>query len=1342
MKRTLFLAVAVVFCTGANVWPQYDPVPGSDELYELFSPFFLAYGVSVASTATPAADSINPASSGFTQRPGADLNYLALVDFGDQGWGGNVLNVAGAVPTAYGVFGGSLHIIRSGLADFPLGTIFALNATAAKDLYPELAAGIGLRTLFGRADQFDIGVALDLGVLHTPGTVGRLSNVRWGATLQNAGRWMTPVAGAGGVPAPFTPQFSFQFDPVVRDRFQLTTGTTLSFPSFQNVKSGVGLTATLFDRIRLNLGWRVDLRQLIEADWEQRSMLPSFGIEGRFQVASSGTDGFIAERGWQQSELSPTVAAAPLYNGVWAIGAGTSASLGMIDFEPPAISVDSPRTLYISPNNDGVKDAAVFPLRITDDRYVAAWRAVVADAENNPVSTIENIDERPENRGFQNLADRILAVDSGVTVPQQIRWSGIADSGERVADGRYHFTVTAWDDNGNSRRTEEFLVVVDTQPPEISLQAGDPERSATTPIVFSPNGDGNKDSLRIEQRGSTEDRWVAEFRNVLGSVVRTRRWDSSAPQSFSWEGRTDASEVVPDGVYQYVVTSTDRAGNATTVAVDNIVVDTATTPITLDASTAWFSPNGDGRSDSITYTPTVPIARGVRRWALTIRDDQARVVRTYTDVRVVPPAVTWNGLDDQRRPLPEGVYSATLLVTYENGNQPTATAPPVAIDRTPPSASVRVDDPVFSPNGDGVKDTATVFQEASREERWTATVRNEAGTIIRSFTWPEFPEQTVTWDGRDNDGRFVPDGLYIYALQATDRAGNRDTSNPATIRLDTSETPVLIRAEYAAFSPNSDGLKDRQQLVLRTGSQSDISSYTIEVHDSENRLVRAYDGRGTVEEAVTWDGTTAEGMTVPDGTYRATFRVVYANGNTSGARTAGFLVDTTPPEVTLTPEYLLFSPDGDGRKDTVAIAQDSSSEDLWSATIQSTDGATIRSYLWRGTVSPVIWDGTDPAGNRVPDGVYTYSVSATDAAGNTASRRIERIVVDTRATRLFLTTSTRAFSPNGDGIRDSFELSAFAGLTDGADRWTLDIVDSEGTPVLSRNGTSVPASQTFAWDGRDQSGRIREGTFTAVYRVSYAKGNLPEAVSSPFSVDVSPPVVAVDLDPSPFSPDNDGVDDQLRIGIEVQEQTDIQAWRLEILDRNNRFFTEFVGRGMPARELAWDGRASDGELVISAEDYPYVLTMSDTLGNFATVEGVIPVDILVVRDGDRLKVQIPSITFEPDSPMLVTDPEDPRGAKNQAILTRLSEVFTKYGNYNVRIEGHAVNVSGTEQEELNELQPLSTARAQSVKDALVELGVTERRISVLGRGGTEPIVPHTDMDNRWKNRRVEFVLIR
>ena len=63
-----------------------------------------------------------------------------------------------------------------------------------------------------------------------------------------------------------------------------------------------------------------------------------------------------------------------------------------------------------------------------------------------------------------------------------------------------------------------------------------------------------------------------------------------------------------------------------------------------------------------------------------------------------------------------------------------------------------------------------------------------------------------------------------------------------------------------------------------------------------------------------------------------------------------------------------------------------------------------------------------------------------------------------------------------------------------------------------------------------------------------------------------------------------------------------------------------------------------------------------------------------------------------------------------------------------------------EQEEA--LIPLSKARAEAVKQALVKLGLDEARVATAGVGGAQPLVAFGDSVNRWKNRRVEFILIK
>jgi outer membrane protein OmpA-like peptidoglycan-associated protein len=45
-----------------------------------------------------------------------------------------------------------------------------------------------------------------------------------------------------------------------------------------------------------------------------------------------------------------------------------------------------------------------------------------------------------------------------------------------------------------------------------------------------------------------------------------------------------------------------------------------------------------------------------------------------------------------------------------------------------------------------------------------------------------------------------------------------------------------------------------------------------------------------------------------------------------------------------------------------------------------------------------------------------------------------------------------------------------------------------------------------------------------------------------------------------------------------------------------------------------------------------------------------------------------------------------------------------------------------------------------VRQALVERNIPADRMTSVGAGSTQPVVPHSDLKNRWKNRRIELIL--
>jgi outer membrane protein OmpA-like peptidoglycan-associated protein len=386
-------------------------------------------------------------------------------------------------------------------------------------------------------------------------------------------------------------------------------------------------------------------------------------------------------------------------------------------------------------------------------------------------------------------------------------------------------------------------------------------------------------------------------------------------------------------------------------------------------------------------------------------------------------------------------------------------------------------------------------------------------------------------------------------------------------------------------------------------------------------------------------------------------------------------------------------------------------------------------------------------GNLAPDGYYTYAVKATTKAGNTTGKELRGIQIDTRPTPVYVTVSSNGFSPNGDGFRDTIDFAVLATMKEGVKSWKLAMVDAAGTAAKSFAG-SAPVPPSFTWDGKDETGlkTAADGLYTAALQVEYYKGNVALAKSSPFRLAVTPPKVDLTLQGLPFSPDNDGVNDELTINLKVDDPVPVDSWAIKILDPEGHPFTSFAGKGAPSEKIIWNGTSSTGELVQSAEDYPLGFTVKDELGNTTSVQKTIPVDILVIRDGDRLKVRIASITFAANTPDYVNVEPD-KALKNSDTIKRLAEIFKKYASYKIQVEGHANLVNWdnpakakTEQEQ--ELLPLSKQRADAIRQALIGQGIDAARISSVGVGAAEPIVPFSDLDNRWKNRRVEFVLVK
>jgi len=260
----------------------------------------------------------------------------------------------------------------------------------------------------------------------------------------------------------------------------------------------------------------------------------------------------------------------------------------------------------------------------------------------------------------------------------------------------------------------------------------------------------------------------------------------------------------------------------------------------------------------------------------------------------------------------------------------------------------------------------------------------------------------------------------------------------------------------------------------------------------------------------------------------------------------------------------------------------------------------------------------------------------------------------------------------------------------------------------------------------------------------------PPPVQEDVVIDTSPPEITVSMSPQPFSPDGDGVDDILTVKIGITSATDIGGWHIEIREPEPPYllFSEWSDVGMPPEVLEWDGLCASGELVQSATNYHFAISVTNAFET-ATYQGTFAIDVLVQRDGDILRAIVPSIVFPPNGGNF-TGLDDERKSNNDYILRRIADVLNQYSTYRVTVEGHAnpTTPPNTRQRTTEEvgtrtvkgLQPLSKERADAIVNYLVDLGVERERLTAIGAGSSRTVVDYADKDNWWKNRRVEFIL--
>lgn len=1240
------------------------------------------------------------------------------------------------VPGSQMIWNGGLSFLNDEVGFYGRGVL-----AMARPLGGRLLGGIGANLSIAEADNdFSFGAGIDVGFRYDLGVLRELSRVDLHLALLNIG------AAAGRhdyeplVPA-FTPVAGVRARVLNSESLAIDVSGSVRAAGFSRPAFDLGTALVFAQGVAAHVGWRFTSGIGDGAVW------PGFSAGLRFPLGErDGRGGPAVYAGVQ-----------PDRNGNVLVAGEVSTGFETTDQEPPLVTASSvvpeydgpgllPPRVFLSPT--GVLSRIEVDVAAVDNRGVREIETRIVDDQNQ---VIRRWVHAPMGSLVPSgtLTDRLVSDLWQRKITGTVHW----DVYDGVPDGLYRMLVVARDLAGNTSETRTMEIVVDGTPPTLEAtivpvddqgeEAGDVVRiiagedDGLPEIVVAPEKD-----VRFTLRYSNAERLSLQVVDQAGRdlvpLSAQPEWEGDEQViTLNWPGTERDGTRIMEGVYHIRAEARDALGNENSIMSPPLLIQSIRPRFTVAVSDTIVAPTGDGNRDTITVLPRLEPVTGLQEWALELVYEEGFTVQRWSGIDLPPEEIV---LDGSSFPS-DGSYYLTAVSRYRNGLVAGDRTATITVDRSPPLVNLIPDRTSIQPDLDPV--LPLFIEPDDQAVRTVLYGRDSSGRDRMIREWARAP-QRFDWQLLFADGAFSGPGEIALFLEAWDRAGNRSRSTERLITVLERLQGVGIVPERDVFGPTGNGRFDTLALSLDGTALADAEGeFRVDIVDDDDAPVRRYAGSLPLPRGVVWDGRNDEGIPVQDGTYRARLTVSVPDRGEVRSVSSRFAVDTQPPLVNLSAFPDIVSPDGDGRQDELVIRPE----------VPETVSARFRLFRGNDEVRARLpdpgresleWEPRLVDGTVLPDGDYTLVLEAEDDAGNIGRSEAVAFTVDTRPVSGFVRISAAAFSPAvAEG--NSVTFTPVLPETRGIDRWEFILEPfGGGEPLLVWEGGGDSLPQPVRWEGEDleSGGSAPDGMYSAVLRARYAHGPVVDVQSPPVLLDATPPDVDLVVTPVPFSPDGDGVDDTVEFILEVSDTSPIRYWILEIFDPVGEFFYDVGGRGRPPQRIVWDGRARTGELVISAEEYPWRMEVADDLGNTTVKEGALQVDVLVERFGEGYRIQLPSITFPPDSAVLDLDTGSATGSRNRQVITRLAEILRRFHDYQIVIEGHAVNVSGTEREQREELIPLSRERAAAVRRALVDQGVSARLLSVEGRGGAAPIVPHSDEVNRWKNRRVDFLLKR
>jgi len=232
----------------------------------------------------------------------------------------------------------------------------------------------------------------------------------------------------------------------------------------------------------------------------------------------------------------------------------------------------------------------------------------------------------------------------------------------------------------------------------------------------------------------------------------------------------------------------------------------------------------------------------------------------------------------------------------------------ITLDTSVPTVTEFTADPnPFSPNGDGVKDTTTIYYTLSESLSGShSEITMTIGEGVLNVPAKPIPgassgRNSVVWDGKDGLGRYVDQGNYQVKIHAVDAGGNVNSNDfTFTVKVRTTQPSTTLKTPataYVSTLPKVEANLIDNSVFNDSGTGIDFTKSTIKLLDPSGKEVLGVQENDETNKVIRLKlSATLPGDGSKDGKYTVVVTAVDKVGNTK-IDSYSFIYDTVFPKI-------------------------------------------------------------------------------------------------------------------------------------------------------------------------------------------------------------------------------------------------------------------------------------------------------------------------------------------------------------------------------------------------------------------------------------------------------------